>query len=66
MSAFIPALPGYQIIWLDGEAGKENVRRVDAIGWKLSEPGGSAPAPLVDRYSVGLRAAIEFRNFAVK
>jgi hypothetical protein len=32
MSAFIPALPGYQIIWFDGEAGKENVRRVDVIG----------------------------------
>ena len=44
MSAFIPALPGYQIIWLDGEAGKENVRRVDVIGWKLSD--GHSPTPV--------------------
>jgi hypothetical protein len=37
MSTFIPALPGYQMIWLEGEAHKENVRRVDVIGWKISD-----------------------------
>jgi hypothetical protein len=37
MSTFIPALPGYQMIWLEGEARKENVCRSDVIGWKISD-----------------------------
>jgi hypothetical protein len=43
MSTFIPALPGYQMIWLEGEARKENVYRSDVIGWKLSDLGGPIP-----------------------
>jgi hypothetical protein len=37
MSTFIPASPGYQMIWLEGEARKENVCRSDVIGWKISD-----------------------------